>query len=58
MTVYIYSQPNVVNTDSGEIILFCKECEYPAEDIYDFGEQMFKIYSSRYEGAGHAQNIT
>jgi hypothetical protein len=46
------SQPNVVKTDTGDIIMFCNECEYPAEDIYDLGEHMYEIHSSRYEGEG------
>ena len=46
------SQPNVVTTDSGDILMFCNECEYPAEDIYDLGEHMYEIHSSRYEGEG------
>ena len=46
------SKPNVVKTDSGDIIMFCNECEYPAEDIYDLGEHMYEIHSSRYEGEG------
>ena len=32
--------------------MFCNECEYPAEDIYDLGEHMYEIHSSRYEGEG------
>ena len=32
--------------------MFCNECEYPAEDIYDLGEHMFEIHFSRYEGEG------
>ena len=39
---------------SGDIIMFCNECEYPAEDIYDLGEHMFEIHSSRYDGEGEA----
>ena len=46
------SQPNVVKADSGDILMLCNECEYPAEDIFDLGEHMFKIHSSRYEGEG------
>ena len=26
-------------------ILFCEECEYPAEDLYELGEPMAKIHS-------------
>ena len=33
--------------------MFCNECKCPAEDIYDLGEHMFEIHSSRYEGEGH-----
>ena len=46
------SKPNVVRTDSGDILMLCNECEYPAEDIFDLGEHMFEIHSSRYEGGG------
>ena len=35
--------------------MFCNEYEYPAEDIYDLGEHMFEIHSSRYEGKGHCK---
>ena len=48
------SQPNVVKTDTGDILMLCNECEYPAEDIYDLGEHMFEIHSSRFEGEGGA----
>ena len=44
------SQPNVVKTLTGEIIMFCNKCEYPAEDIYDLGEHMYEFHCSRYEG--------
>ena len=44
------SQPNVVRTDSGDILMFCSECEYPAENIYELGEHMYEFHSSRYEG--------
>ena len=40
------SKPNVVKTDTGDILMLCNECEYPAEDIFD----LFEIHSSRYEG--------
>ena len=43
-------QPNVVRTESGDILMFCTECEYPAEDIYELGEHMYEVHSSRYEG--------
>ena len=48
-------QPNVVKTDTGDIIMFCNECEYPAEDIYDLGEHMYEIHTSRYDGEVDAE---
>ena len=45
----VNSQPNVVKTDTGDILMLCNECEYPAEDIFDLGEHMFEIHSSRYD---------
>jgi hypothetical protein len=46
------SKPNVVQTSTGDILMLCNECEYPAENIFDLGEHMFEIHSSRYEGEG------
>lgn len=43
------STPNVIKTDSGELLMLCNECEYPAEDIFDLGEHMFEFHCSRYE---------
>ena len=37
-----------VQTDTEEII-FCIECEYPAEDGYDLGEHMYEYHSERYQ---------
>ena len=37
-----------VQTDSIEI-MFCKEWEYPADDIFDLGEHMFEFHTERYE---------
>ena len=37
-----------VQTDSIEI-MFCKECEYPADDIFYLGEHMFEFHTERYE---------
>ena len=49
------SQPNVVKTDSGDILMLCNKCEYRAEDIFDLGEHMFEIHSSRYEREGEVE---
>ena len=40
-------QPNVVKTDTGDILMLCYECEYPAEDIYDLGEHMFEFHHEK-----------
>ena len=37
-----------VQTDSIKI-MFCKECEYPADNIFDLGEHMFEFHTERYE---------
>ena len=26
-------------------VMFCLECEYPAEDIFDLGEHMYEIHA-------------
>ena len=37
-----------VQTDTTDI-MFCHECEYPAETIYDLGEHMYEFHSEGYE---------
>ena len=41
------NHPNVVTTNTGDILMLCHECEYPAEDIYDLGEHMYEVHSER-----------
>ena len=31
------------------MMIFCIECEYPAEDGYDLGEHMYEYHSERYQ---------
>ena len=38
------NHPNVVQTNTGDILMLCHECEYPAEDIYDLGEHICMKY--------------
>ena len=40
-----------VQSDTTDI-MFCHECEYPAEDIYELGEHMHEFHS---EGAGKSE---
>ena len=39
------SQPKMARTTTGELILFCNECEFPADDIYDLGQHMYEYHS-------------
>ena len=41
------NHPNVVTTNTGDILMLCHECEYPAEDIYDLGEHMYEVHSEK-----------
>ena len=43
------NHPNVVQTNTGDILMLCHECEYPAEDIYDLGEHMYEVHADREE---------
>ena len=33
------SQPKIARTTTGGLLLFCNECEFPADDLYDLGQQ-------------------
>ena len=39
------SQPKMARTTTGELILFCNECEFPADDIYDLEQHMYEFHS-------------
>ena len=41
----------MARTTTGELILFCNECEFPADDLYDLGQHMYE-YHSEDEGNG------
>ena len=36
------SQPKIARTTTGDLILFCHECEFPADDLYDLGQHMYE----------------
>ena len=44
------SQPKIARTTTGELILFCAECEFPADDLYDLGEHMYEYHTEGEKG--------
>ena len=44
------SQPKIARTTTGELILFCHECEFPADDLFDLGEHMYEYHSEGNKG--------
>ena len=35
------SQPKKASTTTGELILFCHECEFPVDDLFDLSQHMY-----------------
>ena len=39
------SQPKIARTTSGGLLLFCNECEFPADDLYYLGQHMYEDHT-------------
>ena len=39
------SQPKIARTTTGGLLLFCNECEFPADDLYDLGQHMYEYHT-------------
>ena len=44
------SQPKIARTTTGELILFCHEFEFPADNLFDLGEHMYEYHSEGIKG--------